>query len=160
VANLKRSAKSMAKQANQTYIEPTQESGRAFFTRKISDGIVMLNLLRFRAVADYSGAPQLAPSTPTTGEEAYRLYMDHTLPHLTKSGGEIMFFGTGGQYLIGPSEERWDAVMLVRQSSAAAFMAFASNPDCMAGIGHRTAALEDSRLLPLVENCVADVLTR
>jgi hypothetical protein len=150
----------MTKQEKQTYLEPTQESGKAFFARKISGSIVMLNLLRFRAVADYSAAPQLAPAAPITGAEAYRRYMEHTLPHLEKSGGEIMFFGTGGQYLIGPGEERWDAVMLVRQSSAAAFMTFASNPDCMAGIGHRTAALEDSRLLPLVENRVADVLTQ
>jgi hypothetical protein len=41
--------------------------------------------------------------------------------------------------------------MLVRQASAAAFMAFATNQEYMAGMGHRVAALEDSRLLPLVE---------
>jgi hypothetical protein len=28
---------------------------------------------------------------------------------------------------------------------------FASDPEYLAGVGHRTAALEDSRLLPLVE---------
>ncbi len=39
--------------------------------------------------------------------------------------------------------------MMVRQSSAEAFLAFASNPAYLAGMGHRTAALEDSRLLPL-----------
>jgi hypothetical protein len=31
-------------------------------------------------------------------------------------------------------------------------MAFASNAEYLAGIGHRTAALEDSRLLPLQES--------
>jgi hypothetical protein len=41
--------------------------------------------------------------------------------------------------------------MLVEQSSTAAFLAFASNAAYLAGIGHRTAALEDSRLLPLEE---------
>ena len=40
--------------------------------------------------------------------------------------------------------------MLVRQRSVQNFMAFASNPEYMRGMGHRTAALEDSRLLPLV----------
>jgi hypothetical protein len=40
--------------------------------------------------------------------------------------------------------------LLVRQSSIAAFLAFASNKDYLHGIGHRTAALEDSRLLPLI----------
>lgn len=134
-----------------TYLEPTQESGRAFFTRGITGKVVMLNLLRFRDVADYSATPQLAPAQPISGEAAYRLYMEHTLPHLEKSGGRLLFFGRGGGYLIGPSEERWDAAMLVEQSSPAAFMAFASDAEYLAGIGHRTAALEDSRLLPLEE---------
>ena len=59
---------------DQTYLEPTQESGRAFFTRGISGSVVMLNLLRFRPVADYSVTPELAPISPITGEAAYRLY--------------------------------------------------------------------------------------
>ena len=135
-----------------TYLEPTQESGRAFFTRGITGTVVMLNLLRYRATADYSATPQLAPATPITGEAAYRLYMEHTMPHLEKSGGKLLFFGRGGSFLIGPASERWDAAMLVQQSSPAAFMAFASNAEYLAGIGHRTAALEDSRLLPLQES--------
>lgn len=133
-----------------TYLEPTQESGRAFFTRGISGSVVMLNLLLFRPVADYSATPQLAPTSPITGEAAYRLYMQHTLPYLTKSGGEVLFFGRGGEFLVGPSEERWDAAMLVRQASVASFLEFASNQDYLSGIGHRLAALADSRLLPLV----------
>jgi uncharacterized protein (DUF1330 family) len=135
----------------QRYLEPTQESGRAFFLRGISGSVVMLNLLRFRAIADYSATPELAPQSPITGEAAYRLYMEHTLPHLERSGGKVLFFGRGGQFLIGPMDERWDAAMLVQQESTAAFMAFASNREYLSGIGHRTAALEDSRLLPLQE---------
>jgi len=136
----------------QTYLEPTQESGRAFFMRGMTGPVVMLNLLRYRAIADYSATPQLAPAQPISWEAAYRLYMEHTVPHLEKSGGKLLFFGRGGRFLIGPSDERWDAAMLVQQSSPAAFMAFASNPEYLAGIGHRTAALEDSRLLPLQES--------
>lgn len=135
----------------QTYLEPTQESGRAFFVRGIAGKVVMLNLLRFRATADYSATPRLAPTVPITGEAAYRLYMQHTLPHLERSGGRIVFYGRGGELLVGPSGERWDVAMLVEQSSTAAFMAFANNVEYLAGIGHRTAALEDSRLLPLQE---------
>ena len=133
----------------QSYLEPTQESGRAFFMRGISGKVVMLNLLRFRAVADYSATPELAPEQPVSGEDAYRRYMSHTMPYLEKSGGRLLFYGRGGSYLIGPSDERWDAAMLVEQSSPAAFMAFASVVGYLAGIGHRTAALADSRLLPL-----------
>jgi hypothetical protein len=50
-----------------------------------------------------------------------------------------------------PTDERWDRVMSIRQSSLEAFLDFASDPEYLAGVGHRTAALEDARLLPLVE---------
>lgn len=136
------------------YLEPTQESGREFFMRGLSGSVVMLNLLRFREVADYAQSPELAPATPISGEQAYRRYMEHTEPFLRQSGGEVLFFGKGGPFLIGPREERWDAAMLVRQESVASFMAFASNQDYLAGMGHRVAALEDSRLLPIVEGQV------
>ncbi len=41
--------------------------------------------------------------------------------------------------------------MLIRQASPAAFVGFASHPAYLAGLGHRTAALQDARLLPLSE---------
>jgi hypothetical protein len=133
-----------------TYLEPTQESGRAFMMRGIQGSVVMLNLLRFRDIADYSASPELVPAEPISGAAAYQLYVDFTLPFLKESGGELLFLGQGGPFLIGPPDERWDAAMLVRQNSVNDFMAFASNPEYLKGIGHRTAALEDSRLLPLV----------
>ncbi len=133
------------------YLEPTQEAGRALLERGIQGPVVMLNLLRFREVADYSEHPHLAPGGEISGEAAYAVYMEHTRPYLAASGGEVVFYGVGGQFMVGPPEERWDAALLVRQSSIASFMAFAANPDYLAGIGHRTAALEDSRLLPLIE---------
>ena len=134
------------------YLEPTQDQARAFFARGITGPVAMLNLLRFRAVADYSRAPELAPATPISGAAAYQRYIDHTRPFLVASGGEVLFLGTGGPYFIGPDAERWDAVLLVRQRTVADFLAFAANEAYLSGLGHRTAALEDSRLLPLVES--------
>ena len=135
----------------ETYLEATEASGRALFSREIEGPVVMLNLLRYRDVADYAETPELAPDEPISGEAAYRRYVEHTRPYLERSGGEILFFGAGGPFFIGPPDERWDAAMLIRQSSLASFLAFASDPEYLEGIGHRTAALEDSRLLPLVE---------
>ncbi|MGD8427413.1 MAG: hypothetical protein PVH63_07260 [Balneolaceae bacterium] len=137
------------------YLEVTQEAGAKFFARNIQAEIVMLNLLRFKEIADYSTAPNLKPSTPISGTEAFQKYIDHTLPLLRESGGELEFLGKGGNYLIGPQDERWDLVMLVRQKSLQSFMAFSSNKEYLTGLGHRTAALEDSRLLPLVESGTA-----
>ena len=134
----------------QTFLDPTQDQGRALWMRGIDGEVVMLNLLRLREVADYSAHPDLAPDRPISGAQAYDRYIAHTLPFLTASGGELMFLGDGGPWLIGPPGERWDRAMLVRQSSVQAFMAFAADSAYLAGIGHRTAAVEDSRLLPLV----------
>jgi uncharacterized protein (DUF1330 family) len=133
------------------YIDPTQENGRAFMMRGIKGPIVMLNLLRFREVADYSATPDLAPAEPITGAQAFDRYIEHTRPFLERSGGELLFLGEGGTFLIGPATECWDLAMLVRQNSVDSFMSFATDEAYLAGLGHRTAAVEDSRLLPLVE---------
>ena len=137
--------------SDQPYFEPTEDAGRALFARGIAGEVVMLNLLRFRDVADYSGSPELAPPEPISGANAYERYIEHTLPFLRASGGDLVFMGEGGNFFIGPPNERWDAVLLVRQKSLADFVAFSQDAGYMAGIGHRTAAIEDSRLLPLVE---------
>ncbi|MFO0510033.1 MAG: DUF1330 domain-containing protein [Gammaproteobacteria bacterium] len=133
----------------QTYLDPTPEQGRDFFLSGLSGAVTMLNLLRFREIADYSGHESLAPAAPITGAQAYRRYMEHTMPFLTASGGELLFYGDCKGFLVGPADERWDAAMLVRQSSVQSFMAFATDQDYLAGIGHRVAALADSRILPL-----------
>lgn len=132
-------------------LAPTPDAGRTFVMRGIAGPVVMLNLLRFRAVADYSAHPQLAPRHAISGAQAFQRYIDHTLPCLHVSGGRLTFYGEGGPWLIGPPGERWDAAMLVEQRSVASFLSFASNVDYLAGLGHRTAAVEDSRLLPLID---------
>jgi len=134
------------------YIEPTQEAGAAFFGNPPKGPVDMLNMLRFREVADYSKTPKLAPAAPISGAEAYKLYAAHTMPFLLEAGGEVLFRGTGGLYLIGPADDCWDVVMIIRHQSAEHFVSFARNKKYLAGVGHRTAALEDSRLLPITQH--------
>jgi hypothetical protein len=133
---------------NGPFVTATQEAGRDFLMRRITGPVTMLNLLRFREVADYSADPGLAPPDPISGAEALRRYIAHTTPFLTEQGGELLFLGDGGRFLVGPESERWDLAMLVRQESVESFMAFASHAPYLEGPGHRTAAIEDSRLLP------------
>lgn len=133
------------------HLEPSQESGYAFVQRGIKGELIMLNLLHFREIADYSAHPELMPEAPISGVEAFNRYILHTLPYLKKSGGDLLLLGSGGPFLIGPAHERWDLAMLVRQKSVHSFLGFARNKGYLAGHGHRTAALADSRLLPLAE---------
>jgi len=131
------------------YLDATDANAVALFSRGIDGPITMLNLLRFRKVADYSGFPQLAPAQPISGREAYDRYIEHTLPFLTATGGELIYIGEGGDYFVGPEGEGWDLAMLVRQASLESFIAFATDEAYLAGAGHRTAAAQDSRILPL-----------
>jgi len=133
------------------YLEPTREAGAELFKRNIPGEVVMLNLLRLKETADYSHNPELAPEKPISGREALQKNIDHTLPYLEESGGELLLLGDGGEFFIGPGDEQWDVVMLVKQGSVESFFAFASNSAYLAGTGHRTAAILDSRFLPIVE---------
>ena len=136
---------------SKSYIKVTEEAGKHFFSKSDSKPVVMLNMLRFKEVADYSNHPLLSPPTKTTGLQAYKRYMKCVSPMLSKIGSELLFSGAGDQFLIGPTEEKWDAVLLVKHQNKEDFLAFASNEEYLAIEGHRTAALADSRLLPLVE---------
>jgi len=129
----------------------------ALYARNLTGEVVMLNLLRFREIADYSANPELAPENEISGSAAYQKYIEHTLPLLRDSGGEIGLLGKGGKFFIGPQDEQWDLVMIIRQKSLTDFMSFAGNEEYMAGIGHRTAALLDSRLLPISEIVDGDI---
>ena len=134
---------------NKTYLHPTQEAGKAFFSKKSEGSVVMLNLLKFNEFADYSKSPELAPDNKISGKAAYQLYIQHTLPFLKAAGSEVIYQGKSDSFLIGPEDEKWDVVLLVKHKSAAKFMEFATNEGYLAGAGHRTAALADSRLLPI-----------
>jgi hypothetical protein len=131
------------------YIHPSDENGAALFRRQISGNVVMLNLLRFRPVADYTDFPQLAPNEDISGWDAYQRYMVHTSPFLEASGGSVVYAGKGGEFLIGPAGKGWDMALLVRQTSVDSFIAFATDQEYLKGIGHRVAALLDSRIVPL-----------
>lgn len=134
------------------YLDVTPERGKEFYQDFLQKGkVVMLNMLRFKLRADYKGLEDIQPQREISGEEAYRLYMKHTLPHLAQAGSRILFQGSSKHFLIGPEQEEWDALLLVEHESVLKFMEFARNEDYLKHAGHRTAALEDSRLLPISE---------
>ena len=129
------------------HVEPTNEQLAAFIADDPGGPIVMLNLLRYREVADYAEAPDLAPASPISGHEAYQRYSEGVLPILAGIGGGIELFGPCHGTLIGPADEAWDEIVLVRYPDTAAFVGMVSSAEYQAITGHRTAALADSRLV-------------
>ena len=63
------------------HISVTQEAGRQFYQNYHGKGpVVMLNLLKFREKADYTGVENLKPDKEISGKDAYKLYMKYTQP--------------------------------------------------------------------------------
>lgn len=110
----------------------------------------MLNLVKFKPIAEYSGTGMPQAKERISGKEAYAKYLELTLPVMKKAGGNIKFYGSCGDFLIGPENKGWDAVLLVEYESVDVFVAFAQSEAYLKNARHRTASLEDSRLLPIV----------
>lgn len=104
--------------------------------------IVMLNLLRFRDQASYKDE-----ASDRTGREAYRLYMKEAAACVKAVGAEVIWSGHSVGSLIAPPDESWDQVLLVRYPSIEAFMAMIESSEYKGVVKHRTAAVQDSRLV-------------
>ncbi len=129
------------------HVEPTTEQLAQFLANDPGGTVVMLNLLRYLDEADYSEAADLAPESPISGREAYQRYSEGVLPILAGIGGSIEMLGGCHGTLIGPDDEQWDDIVLVRYPDTTAFVSMVSSAEYVAIQGHRTAALADSRLV-------------
>ena len=130
-----------------SYLNPDPARLPAIFASLPEDTpIVMLNLLKFRDVAEYKGQP-----ADYSGREAYRRYTEVALQKLAQIGASVIYVGDMKATLIGPQSEQWDEVLLVRYPSKQAFFGMMQQPDFFEATRHRTAALADSRLIATVE---------
>ena len=104
----------------------------------------MLNLLRFR---DQSAYPSDFAAEPSSGAEAYGRYAKAVLPLLESRGAKSSWQGRQAAMLIGPQDKDWHLAVVMRYPTAAAFLDMVSSAEYNAIVVHRTAALEDSRLI-------------
>ena len=110
--------------------------------------IVMLNLLKFRERAEYDDI-----AMNCSGREAYfERYSVEAYKFVKSVGGGLLWSGAACGSVIAPADESWDEVLLVRYPSIAAFQTMLYNPDYQKCAIHRTAALENSRLIATLEN--------
>ncbi len=126
-------------------IEPTSDGIHALVVlAQDAAPVTMLNLLRYRDQADYSAYPG---ETACSGREAYRRYSAGVVPLLESLGGKVLFLGGGLKTIIGPADESWDDVLIVRYPSAKTLLDMITSERYRAIAHHRTAALADSRLV-------------
>lgn len=129
-----------------TYLQPTITQGNEFFTKLKGKGsFVMLNLIRFNDKALYTEEKEIEK----TGKEAYDLYLNKISSGLVAIGSEILFKGKPNRFLIGPIDEQWDFLVLVKHQSVACFLAFSQSKVYLENIKHQTASIKDFRLLPM-----------
>ena len=106
--------------------------------------ITMLNLLRYRSVADYAEHPQ---ESPCSGKAAYARYAEQAVACVEAFGGRMVFGGAARATAIGPDDEQWHDVLLVEYPNTQAFLDMAVSERYRACAYHREAAIEDSRLV-------------
>lgn len=127
------------------YVEPEQKAFIDFLASFPADRpVVMLNLLKFNALANY---PSEKDDEPCAGFDAFVRYGLAVAPLIKAAGGETIWQGSPRATLIGSADEQWDLAVLVKYPSSQAFVDMVGSPTYEAVAYHRTAALEDSRLL-------------
>jgi uncharacterized protein (DUF1330 family) len=126
-------------------VEPTADGIAALAALPGEDGaIVMINLLRYRERAVY---PDGFEAEPCSGREAYGRYGEVALQRIGTVGGSILWMGGVAATVIAPEGEGWDDAVLVQYPSRQAFLEMIAQPEYQAAAPHRSAALEDSRLI-------------
>lgn len=128
-------------------VNPTREQFKAIFGLPLDEPVLMLNLLRFRAWAEYSPADPEHTQSRVTGAEAYRRYSEAATPIFERVGGTQVWIGRPQLTLIGPPEETWDLAFIARYPTAQAFVDMLKDADYNHATRHRTAATADSRLI-------------
>lgn len=122
------------------------ESSMDEAARALADGeVLMVNLLRYNAEARYESGDQ----PPCSGREAYFTRYVPAFAEVTQGQGiGAQWVGNVHAALVGPLDEAWDDVAIVRYPNFAAFRTMIEGADYQAKADpHRRAALADWRLL-------------
>ncbi len=111
-------------------VDPTGADLKRLLAEDPGGEVVMLNLLRYE----------------DGGSSSYMQYADRIRPFLDRVGASIVYAGDCSTQLVAPGEWRWDAVLLVRYPSRAAFSSMVADPEYQRITGLRTQALEEAVL--------------
>lgn len=129
-----------------SYIDPSRANFDAFKALPRDEPINMLNLLRYRDLAEYPQGHEHA-GKGWTGRRAYEEYGKTSGPIFRRVGGSIVWRGAFQTMVTGPEGERWDDGFVAQYPNSGAFFAMLKDPEYQLAVINRTAALIDSRLV-------------
>jgi uncharacterized protein (DUF1330 family) len=129
-------------------IDPSRPQFDAFKALPRDTPIQMLNLIRLKPLADYP-ADHPDHGKGLTGLEAYRAYGRTSAEVFARVGGRQIWAGRPEGVVTGPADERWDLAFIAEYPGGGAFLAMVTDPAYREHVKHRTAAVEDSRLIRL-----------
>ena len=128
------------------YVDPSRENWQAFKDLPRDRPIHMLNLIKFRDLAEYpEGHPNHGKGL--TGREAYEIYKEGFQRVVANDGAAMVWEAPIECVVTGPADE-WDEAFVMGYPNSALFMAMVKNEEYVRDIvPHRTAAVADSRLI-------------
>ena len=118
-------------------VTPTAEQIEGFLAPDAAGPIYMLNLLKFKAHAEYEDGRE----TSLSGQEAYMLYATEVAKVITQVEGKLTFGGDVKRLMLGEVEELWDQVAIAMYPSRAAMFEMIQLPAYAEISVHRTAGL-------------------
>ncbi|MEJ6682903.1 MAG: DUF1330 domain-containing protein [SAR86 cluster bacterium] len=118
-------------------VYPNEAQIKGFFEPGAEGPIFMVNLLKFKARAEYEDGRV----SDLTGEQAYGLYGDAVSMLLKEFGGGAIFSGTVERLMLGEVEELWDKVAIAMYPSRQAMLEMMQSPKMQEIGAHRAAGL-------------------
>ncbi len=128
------------------YVDPSRENWQAFKDLPRDRPIHMLNLIKFRDLAEYpEGHPNHGKGL--SGREAYAIYYEGFQRVVAQDGAAMVWEAPIECVVTGPAGE-WDEAFVMGYPNSAVFMAMVKNEEYVRDVvPHRTAAVADSRLI-------------
>lgn len=129
-----------------SFVDPSRENWQRFKDLPRDRPIQMLNLIKFRDLADYpEGHPHHGKGL--TGREAYALYKAGFQRVVAGDGAKMVWAPLMECVVTGPEGE-WDEIFVMGYPNSGVFMAMVRNEEYVRDVvPHRTAAVADSRLI-------------
>lgn len=129
-------------------IDPTRDQVRALRDHGRDGPVVMMNLLKFRKVAEYPSEMGMAPCS---GAAAYAHYQHaFTIAVGAVSQAEVLYDGPCEQVFIGQAgtdATDWDKLLLVRYPTRQHFLTMMADASFREALVHRYAGLERTVLI-------------